>query len=259
MAHGERRSPARAPSFEGDSKLRQIRLSTTTHALPRRGTLRQSRTRTLPPMPPRRWFDSAWPDLADLADGDEVGLVPVGAVEQHGPHLPTGTDTIIATLLCERVSERCGAIVLPAIPVGCSYGHSVNLPGEPLADARAARRRACASTPSGPRRPASPACSSSTRTSATPRRWRSRTDHLRLFRPDLQVGFVELVDARPDRRGGVRGRRRRPARQPQRDLGDARARARARAPRPHGRRRRPRSHRPTSCSATPRRRCRPTA
>ena len=80
-------------------------------------------------MAPRRWFDAAWPDLADLAGGTEVGLVPVGAVEQHGPHLPTGTDTIIATALCEQASDRCGAPVLPAIAVGCSYGHQHNLPG----------------------------------------------------------------------------------------------------------------------------------
>src|SRR3954453_15499911 len=80
-------------------------------------------------MGPRRWFDAAWPDLVDLAVGGEVGLVPVGGVEQHGPHLPTGTDTIIATGLCELASERCGAPVLPAIAVGCSYGHHHNPPG----------------------------------------------------------------------------------------------------------------------------------
>lgn len=82
----------------------------------------------------RRWEDAAWPDLGGLgdvgADGrHEVGLVPVGATEQHGPHLPTATDTIIATGICERASARTGAPVLPAIPIGCSYGHGTILPG----------------------------------------------------------------------------------------------------------------------------------
>src|SRR6186713_500865 len=82
-------------------------------------------------MTSRRWAEQAWPELTDLATrGDgEVGLVPVGATEQHGPHLPTGTDTIVATALSERVSEMTGAPVLPAIPIACSYGHGTQLPG----------------------------------------------------------------------------------------------------------------------------------
>jgi creatinine amidohydrolase len=79
------------------------------------------------------WADLAWPDLQDLdttTDGrHHVGLVPVGAIEQHGPHLPTGTDTILATAICDAAAARCGAFVLPAIPVGCSYGHGTVLPG----------------------------------------------------------------------------------------------------------------------------------
>ena len=67
------------------------------------------------------WEDRAWPELR-LIDGSDVGLVPVGATEQHGPHLPTATDTIIASALCDQVSARTGALVLPAIPVGASYG-----------------------------------------------------------------------------------------------------------------------------------------
>jgi creatinine amidohydrolase len=140
-------------------------------------------------MPPRRWFDSAWPDLADLAAGAEVGLVPVGAVEQHGPHLPTGTDTIIATALCERVSERCGAIVLPAIPVGCSYGHSVNLPGNlsltPEQLAQSVRQNAEWAATSGLTRLLFVNAHFGNAASLA-----VGTDHLRLFRPDLQVAFV---------------------------------------------------------------------
>jgi len=56
-------------------------------------------------------------------DPDLVGLIPVGATEQHGPHLPTGTDTILATSLGEALSRRTGAVVLPALPMGASRWH----------------------------------------------------------------------------------------------------------------------------------------
>src|SRR6185437_16366006 len=72
------------------------------------------------------WADLASPDLAAAAAradrGQEVGLVPVGAIEQHGPHLPTGTDAIVAGSLCAAVGERTGSLVLPAIALGVSYG-----------------------------------------------------------------------------------------------------------------------------------------
>src|SRR3981081_3385138 len=82
-------------------------------------------------MAPRRWSELAWPEVAEQRNrGDgKVGLVPVGATEQHGPHLPIATATSIATALSDSVSERTGAPVLPAIPVACSYGHGTVLPG----------------------------------------------------------------------------------------------------------------------------------
>jgi len=78
----------------------------------------------------RRWSEQAWPDLTGFTAASEVGLVPVGATEQHGPHLPTGTDTIIASALCDAASARTGAPVLPAVAIGCSYGHGTALPGQ---------------------------------------------------------------------------------------------------------------------------------
>lgn len=82
-------------------------------------------------MPAERWIDLPAPALAygDRHGGREVGLVPVGAIEQHGPHLPTGTDTILAERLCELASERTGCPVLPALSFGASYGHGAVLPG----------------------------------------------------------------------------------------------------------------------------------
>jgi creatinine amidohydrolase len=81
--------------------------------------------------PAVRWEDLTWPEIEELLRGrpHEVALLPVGATEQHGPHLPTGTDTIIARGLCEATSAVTGAPVLPAVAVGCSYGHGTDLPG----------------------------------------------------------------------------------------------------------------------------------
>src|SRR5262245_3222917 len=75
------------------------------------------------------WELLAWPDLAERVSAAAVVLVPVGATEQHGPHLPLTTDTLIAERLCTAAAERTGALVAPAISVGCSYGHGTRIPG----------------------------------------------------------------------------------------------------------------------------------
>jgi creatinine amidohydrolase len=147
-------------------------------------------------MQPRRWTESAWPELLDLAEhgSSEVGLVPVGAVEQHGPHLPTGTDTIVATALCEAVSSATGAPVLPSIPVTCSYGHGTRLPGtlslSPELLAAVVRQYAEWSAASGLTRLlfVNAHFGNSAAISIA-------TDHLRLFRPDLRVGSVDWWNA----------------------------------------------------------------
>jgi mycofactocin precursor peptide peptidase len=57
-------------------------------------------------------------------DGDAVLVVPLGSTEQHGPHLPLGTDTEIAVALAERfAAAHCGALVAPALAYGSSGEH----------------------------------------------------------------------------------------------------------------------------------------
>lgn len=74
-------------------------------------------------------------DLAALtaedwdAAEDAIVVLPVGSTEQHGPHLPLGTDTLIAVGICEAASRHSNRIICaPAIPFGVSDHHK-RLPG----------------------------------------------------------------------------------------------------------------------------------
>lgn len=60
----------------------------------------------------------------EVERGDNtVGLIPTGSTEQHGPHGPLGTDTIIAKEIAQSAANRTEALVLPAISVGISEEH----------------------------------------------------------------------------------------------------------------------------------------
>jgi creatinine amidohydrolase len=50
-------------------------------------------------------------------------ILPAGSVEQHGPHLPTGTDTLAANMIAQRVAELMDGLVLPATPLGVTPMH----------------------------------------------------------------------------------------------------------------------------------------
>jgi creatinine amidohydrolase len=54
-----------------------------------------------------------------LTEEDAIVIVPVGSLEQHGPHLPLGTDAFVPTALAERAASRIGAIV--AAPFNYGY------------------------------------------------------------------------------------------------------------------------------------------
>jgi len=79
---------------------------------------------------PIRWDELSWEDIAALlAGGMEMAILPVGATEQHGRHLPTGVDSFSATAIAEGASAATGIPVLPTLPFGCSAGHSAKWPG----------------------------------------------------------------------------------------------------------------------------------
>lgn len=72
----------------------------------------------------------AWPEIRRALDDHVTTALVIGAsIEQHGPHLPIETDTLLAYDTGERVARRLGdALVAPVIRPGCS-DHHLGLPG----------------------------------------------------------------------------------------------------------------------------------
>jgi creatinine amidohydrolase len=71
-----------------------------------------------------------WPQVEALqASGVTTLMLPVGATEQHGPHLPLNTDSAIATAACAYASALSGVPMLPAIRISVSIGHTEKWPG----------------------------------------------------------------------------------------------------------------------------------
>jgi len=82
------------------------------------------------PPKPLAWSNLSWPEIAELpAKGIDGAILPCGATEQHGPHLGTGMDASLATILGNAVSAATGVPVLPTLHYGCSLGHSHRWPG----------------------------------------------------------------------------------------------------------------------------------
>jgi creatinine amidohydrolase len=78
----------------------------------------------------KSWHQMTWEEVGALpAQGMDAALLPVGATEQHGPHMGCGMDAEIGFHLCRAVSEETDVVMLPTLPYGCSVGHSKRWPG----------------------------------------------------------------------------------------------------------------------------------
>ena len=53
-----------------------------------------------------------------------VAIIPVGSIEQHGPHLPVSTDSDIVTEVAKKISEKKRYLLLPTITLGVSFEHA---------------------------------------------------------------------------------------------------------------------------------------
>ncbi|ABP95564.1 Creatininase [Metallosphaera sedula] len=62
-----------------------------------------------------------------------IGVIPVGSIEQHGPHLPLGTDSMIAEAVAEKVAQIEGLLLFPTVYYGCSVEHG-DLPQVSIGD-----------------------------------------------------------------------------------------------------------------------------
>ncbi|MDR2631020.1 MAG: creatininase family protein [Spirochaetaceae bacterium] len=62
----------------------------------------------------------SWTEFEEHMKGDDVIVIPVGMLEEHGPQNPLGTDTAIAGYCAAMIGERAGALSAPVFPYG--YG-----------------------------------------------------------------------------------------------------------------------------------------
>lgn len=77
-----------------------------------------------------RWEELTALQITSLAQQPHsVAMVPVGSIEQHGPHLPTGTDSLLVNDVCRAAAKRCTdlnvvTVVTPALWLGRSFHHA---------------------------------------------------------------------------------------------------------------------------------------
>lgn len=69
-------------------------------------------------------MDMTWQEVK----GKERVIVPIGSIEQHGPHLPLNTDTLIAEGVSKEIASRLNAVIAPAVMPGVSVEH-MDFPG----------------------------------------------------------------------------------------------------------------------------------
>jgi creatinine amidohydrolase len=83
-------------------------------------------------LPKRNWMDMTWQEIAGAETGRWIAVLPLAAVEQHGPHLPLGVDTYIAEAYLARVGkllpDDLPVTFLPVQRVGVSAEH-LSYPG----------------------------------------------------------------------------------------------------------------------------------
>ena len=74
-------------------------------------------------LPSRYFAELTQPEIAAQLKRNPLVILPAGSIEQHGPHLPTGTDTLAANVIAHAVAERMDGLVLPSTPLGVTPMH----------------------------------------------------------------------------------------------------------------------------------------
>lgn len=68
--------------------------------------------------------EMSWLDVQEYLKTSDMVIIPLGSTEQHGKHMPLGTDYYEAFGMCKMISERAGVVVAPVLFVGYSEYHS---------------------------------------------------------------------------------------------------------------------------------------
>jgi len=68
--------------------------------------------------------EMTWVDVQSYLEINDMVIIPLGSIEQHGPHLPEGADILGAIELSKRISARTNVLVAPILMVGYSEYHS---------------------------------------------------------------------------------------------------------------------------------------
>lgn len=74
-------------------------------------------------LPSRYFIELTQPEIAAQFQKHPLVILPAGSVEQHGPHLPAGTDIFAANVIGHAVAERMDGLVLPGGPLGVTPFH----------------------------------------------------------------------------------------------------------------------------------------
>lgn len=74
-------------------------------------------------LPSRYFMELTQPEIAAQFKKNPLVILPQGSVEQHGPHLPTGTDIFASNVIAHAVAERMDGLVLPGGPLGVTPLH----------------------------------------------------------------------------------------------------------------------------------------
>ena len=82
---------------------------------------------------PKNLFEMTWEEVEEALEKTDIVILPVGSTEQHGPHLPLGSDSIQGTDMARRVvaqlaEEGITVVAAPTIPFGVSH-HHMSFPG----------------------------------------------------------------------------------------------------------------------------------
>ena len=73
--------------------------------------------------------EMSWKDVEEYLSRQNVILLPVGSIEQSGPHLPLATDSMHVQYVAQKAAQQCQVLLAPSIKwgIGCSAGWRLSI------------------------------------------------------------------------------------------------------------------------------------